>query len=141
MDNKVSQVEEKLTKANVADMPVAQFMTKQVIPLYADTTIRSAIHTFFKHQISGAPVVDQDGVLKGVVSEHDLLLQAATKDLDSTISYTSPAITVKVDARLKDLTVLFYKKKIKRIPVMGAGQRVVGVVSRIDLLTQLALSE
>ncbi len=141
MDHKVSRVEDKLVKANVADMPVVQFMTKQVIPLYSDTTIRLAIHTFFKNQISGAPVVDQNGVLKGVVSEHDLLLQAAIKDLDSPIAYTSPAITVKVDAKLKDLIVLFYKKKIKRIPVVGAGQRVVGVVSRIDLLTQLALSE
>lgn len=141
MDNKVQGVQDKVNKANVGDMPVAQFMTKQVIPVYKDTTIRSAIHLFFKNQISGAPVLDQDGVLKGVVTEHDLLIQAATKDLDSPISYTGQVITVKVDAKLKDLIVIFYKQKIKRVPVLGAGQRVVGVVSRIDLLTQLALSD
>ncbi len=141
MDNKVTKIQEKANDAHVADMPVAQFMTKQVVPAHIGDSIRSVIHMFYKNQISGAPVLDNDGILKGVVSEHDLLLQAATKDLDSPIEFTSKVISVKVDAKLKDLVVIFYKQKIKRIPVVGAGQRVVGIVSRIDLLTQLALSE
>lgn len=141
MDQKVKNVQNKATQANVADMPVAQFMTRPVIPVYVGDSIRSVIHLFHKNQISGAPVLDRRGNLKGVVSEHDLLLQAATKDLGSPIQYTTKIIAVKVDAKLKDLVVIFYKKKIKRIPVVGVGDQVVGIVSRIDLLTQLALSE
>lgn len=136
----ISKVQEKVSEANVAEIPVAQFMTKKVVPAHIGDSIRAVIHMFYKNQISGAPVLDKDGLLKGVVSEHDLLLQAASKDLDSPIEYTSKVISVKVDTPLKDLVLIFYKQKVKRLPVV-AGGRVVGIVSRIDLLAQLAITE
>jgi len=141
MNSKVTSAQEKATKANVADQTVSAFMTKQVLAAHIGDSIRATIHLFYKNQISGAPVLDKNEILKGVVSEHDLLIQAATKDLDSPIEFTTNVTSVKVDAKLKDLIVIFYKHKMKRLPVVGAGGHVVGIVSRIDLLAQLALSE
>ena len=141
MDKNINGFHEKAEQAQVADTPVGQFMTKKVIAVHLGDSIGSVIYAFYKNQISGAPVLNDDGILQGIVTEHDLILQAATRELTAPITFTTKVTTVKVDAKLKDLIMIFYKQKIKRVPVMGAGQRVVGIVSRIDLLAQLAISD
>ena len=52
---------------------VSDYMTRQLITFTVDTPLFEAINTFSKHQVSGAPVVDQAGQLVGVMSEVDCL--------------------------------------------------------------------
>jgi predicted transcriptional regulator len=52
---------------------VADYMTRQLITFRADTPLFDTIKTFSENQISGAPVVDQAGLLIGVMSEVDCL--------------------------------------------------------------------
>ncbi|HLE11397.1 MAG: hypothetical protein A2504_17260 [Bdellovibrionales bacterium RIFOXYD12_FULL_39_22] len=138
MEDKIKDVQQKAKSANVSERPVGSFMTKGVIALRVGDSIRHAISVFKTHKVSGAPVLGTDNALKGILSEYDLVLQAAIKDLDTPFEFTSKVTAVRVDAKLKDIIVIFYKQKIKRIPVIGAANTVVGIVSRIDLLNTLA---
>jgi CBS domain-containing protein len=48
-------------------------MTRKVITISPDATVEEVIRLLLDHQISGAPVVDADGRLVGIVSEFQLL--------------------------------------------------------------------
>ncbi len=55
---------------------VSDFMTAQPIVLTAEMPLHSAAAMFLKHRISGAPVVDAQGILIGVLSQVDLAREA-----------------------------------------------------------------
>jgi len=137
-DSEVKQAQEKAKKANVAEMPASSFMTRKVISVRVGHSIKATIKMFHTHKVSGAPVLDDHDQIKGVISEYDLLLQAATRDLNQPIDFTKEVISIRSDTPLKDIVVLFYKNRVKRIPVLGVSSTVVGIVSRIDLLEKLA---
>ena len=86
---------------------------------------------------SGLPVVSTEGILEGIISEYDLLIQAGSRSLDELIKYTGKVITVYPEMLLKDLLILFYKNKLKRIPVISSKGKLLGMVSRIDLLDKI----
>jgi CBS domain-containing protein len=107
--------------------------------------------------VSGVPVVDPDGRVAGVVSEKDLLsrasfggpasamgLMAAALRQGGTLRVeladrraedlmTAPAVTVREDAPLGEAMALLLQG-INRLPVVDAGGRLVGIVSRGDLM-------
>src|SRR5207237_4669645 len=48
-------------------------MRAEVVTIFPSATLEDAIRLLLNHKISGAPVVDQDGTLVGIISEHRLL--------------------------------------------------------------------
>jgi CBS domain-containing protein len=60
-------------------MKVAEVMRKRVITLMPDTTLKDAVDRLAKHNISGAPVVDEDGNLVGIISETDIFERLRTE--------------------------------------------------------------
>ena len=141
MEDNIKNIQKKAKTAKISELFAESFMTKPVIAAHVGDSIRSVIDMFKRHKISGAPVLSDENSLKGIVTEYDLLLQAATKDLDSPIEFISDVTSVKVDTLLKEIIVIIYKKRLKRIPVLGACNTVVGIISRIDVLSKLALLE
>jgi CBS domain-containing protein len=107
-------------------------------------------------RVSAFPVVDLDGTVVGVVSEADLLVKEALNDrhgVRGTITgllhhadhakaegvtaadlMTSPAVTITPDDPVEHAARLMYDRKIKRLPVVDARGRLVGIVSRTDIL-------
>ena len=67
---------------------VDRFMTIETISLNESTTISTAIKTLKVNKISGAPVLNSKGELVGIISEYDLMIQAATSDHKSKIKFT-----------------------------------------------------
>lgn len=53
-------------------MKISQIMTREALVIQENTTVERMVELFAKHQISGAPVIDEDGELVGVVSLSDL---------------------------------------------------------------------
>lgn len=104
-----------------------------------DERVYTAVKKLLKYGISGAPVVDQDHNLVGVVSEQDCiqaLLRAVHSRLPaSTVAdaMTSEPITVTQDTDFLTVAHLFVKSRVRRIPVVD-GPKLLGQISRRDLL-------
>jgi len=118
---------------------VSDIMSRKLITFQVDTNVLSAIDSLLKYNISGAPVLDENGNLVGILSEIDTmatLIQSSyhgegggkVKDYMST-----NVVTVNPEMGIVDLAEYFLKKHFRRLPVMDRG-KLVGLVSRKDVL-------
>jgi CBS domain-containing protein len=146
----------------------ASIMTRDVLSVGPDTTIKDAAARLSDRGVSAAPVVDGDGHLLGMVSEGDLMqpfgrqralrrawwlnvlaegeqLAPEFRDylrLDTRRVrdvMTKDVVTVGESADVSEIADLLTKHRIKRVPVVREG-KLVGVVSRADLVRALARS-
>ena len=118
---------------------VKDIMAKRLVTFQPDMHVRAAIESLLKHKISGAPVVDENGTLIGVLSEIDCM-PTIIQDLyysDSGGSVgdfmSTELTTVNSEMGLVDLAGFFQKKHFRRLPVVDNGI-LVGQVSRRDVL-------
>lgn len=143
-------------------MYATQAMTRPVVTVPADATVFAAADILLGSRISGAPVVDADGRLVGIVSEADLMnrpevgtvpgkswLQRLLAD-DAFLArdyirshshrvadvMTREVITAGEHAQLGEIAKLMERHHIKRVPIVRDG-KVVGIVSRANLLQGL----
>ncbi len=115
-------------------------MTRRVITLRPGMDVFDAIELLLKNQISGAPVVDDDGNLVGMFTEKDclsILVQAVydhhpTTKIDPFVKHD---LTV-VDEQTDMLTVaqIFLQNTFRRVPVVRDGKKLVGIIARRDIL-------
>lgn len=103
-------------------------------------SIRSAIEILRINKTSLVSIVNDHHILQGIVTEHDLLLQAASQDTNSSINFKKDIITVDENDELKDILILMLKNKLKIVPVTNVYKRLLGTISRIDLLNELISS-
>lgn len=135
--NNLDELKSKAEKARVSDAPVYSFMSKSHVTIQEGSKIFSAIQTLAAHKVGSAPVVNRMNKIIGVISEHDLLIQTATRDVIEPILFTHNPVTVTPETPLKDVLVLLFKRKIHRIPVVMKDFSVVGIVTRMDVLLKL----
>lgn len=143
-------------------MNAADVMSTRLVTVMPGHSIWHAAQIMLDNKVSGVPVIDEDDSLVGMLTEGDLLrrveygLSAAqpripnatdglARDFVRSHSWrvgdvmTSPAVTVTETTTLADVAMLFATRGIKRAPVVSDG-RIVGIVSRADLLRQIAQS-
>jgi CBS domain-containing protein len=112
-------------------------MTKEVICIHKDTPIFQAIDLMAENNITGIPVVGNDGSLVGILSEQDVLRLFHTyeDEKDRTVSdfMTQPAIHFEENEYVLDICYCLRDNAIRRVPVTSNG-KVVGVISRSDIL-------
>jgi len=133
---------------------VGDLMTKSVVTVHEDATFRELVQLMHDCRVSALPVVDLDGAIVGVVSEADLLVKEdpdvlVPRFFDRRVRriergkavaviarhlMSAPAVTVPVDAQVPDAAHLMRERDVKRLFVTDAADKVVGVVSRADLL-------
>ncbi|TJZ99569.1 CBS domain-containing protein [Actinacidiphila oryziradicis] len=132
-------------------------MTSDVIRTVADTPFKDVAALLAQHHISGLPVVDDDDKVIGVISETDLLLhhadqekagaerrfhltpaarRTATKAHARTAGelMSTPAITVRADDSIANAARTMAQHRVERLPVLDEEDRLVGIVTRRDLL-------
>ncbi len=114
--------------------PISHFMSRKVIYATPSTTIRHAMEMMINHKISGLVVVDESETVLGVYSELDAMLQGAGQKLDGPITYSKPAKTIPLKAPFRDVLLLLVKYRVKRFPVVDDRKKLMGVVSRRDLM-------
>jgi CBS domain-containing protein len=116
-------------------MKVKEIMTAPVICTRADASISDVATLLARHRISAVPVTDASGAVIGLVSEFDLLARRGTSARD----IMSPGIiSVNEETDVEEVRFLLIERRIRRVPVM-AGQQLVGIVSRSDLIRQMAV--
>ena len=123
---------------------VRDFMTKDPLSITPDTEIMRAVHLLVSKDISGLPVVDDQGMLVGILTERDCIevaLQAGYFDeLGGRVEQymTTPVETVEPDSSLMDLAELFARSPFRRCPVIEEG-KLVGLICRRDILHALTI--
>jgi CBS domain-containing protein len=118
-------------------MHAKDIMTRDVITVSPTTRVKNLAMLLIKNQISGAPVAGKDGKIIGVVSEADIV---AKKGKDVKAIMSTNIISVTEDTAVEDIAKLMTTHRIKRLPVMR-GEEVVGVVSRADIVSAIALGK
>jgi hypothetical protein len=105
-------------------------MTTSVVSMTPDESVDEAARLLTFHDISGMPVCVGSRVV-GVVSEADLIGKSG-----STVGevMTSPATTVFESTRLEEVAEKLTHQRIRRLPVVDGEGKLVGVVSRRDVL-------
>lgn len=135
-DNELVQLLEKIEELDERALPVtaADVMTPDPLTFKPDTTVHEAAMLLAEHRISGAPVVDGDGKIVGVVSEYDLIARSGVHVSDV---MTRDVISVPDTATVDRVRAILVTQRIKRLPVTTDG-RLVGLISRADLVRELA---
>ena len=134
-------------------MFVQDAMTRSVITVTPHTTLREAAAVLSEHHVTSLPVVAPDGQLVGVVGEADIVRESLVRDQRTLIVHlpteegvsveqveqvmTRQPITVPPDAELADAARVMADFHRKSLPVTDDG-RVVGMISRTDVVRQLA---
>jgi len=144
-----------------------EIMTKNPITLKKDTPVKQATEILSENNIGGAPVVDDDGNLIGIITESDLIAQDIRLHFPTYIQLldgyiylpgslrhfeeefkkaigakvgdvmTTDVITVNEDTTLEDMATFMVEYDIGRLPVVSHGE-VIGIVTKSDLVKAIS---
>lgn len=123
------------------DKPISEFMTTKVMTFSPDMTIYEATTVLAKNKFSGAPVVNKDNELIGMLSEKDCLKtvvdsyynQRPSTSLTVKDYMSANVISVREEKTVIEVAYMFVHSNFKRFPVVR-GNKLVGQISRSDVL-------
>ncbi|MEU3067786.1 CBS domain-containing protein [Streptomyces sp. NPDC006906] len=106
-------------------------MTEPVVTVRLATPSAAVAGLFARHGINGVPVVGEDEHVVGLVSASDLLSRSA-----ATVGalMSRPAVTVYAEQTVAEAARLMARHRCERLPVVDDEERLVGMVTRRDLL-------
>ncbi|MBU0496461.1 MAG: CBS domain-containing protein [Candidatus Thermoplasmatota archaeon] len=117
-------------------MKVEDTMSKELIVAYVPGTIRDALKTLAKHNVSGMPVLKRETkTVVGVVTRNDIFKNPDEEQL-ALIMSTDP-IVINKDQELVDAAKLLYEHRIHGIPVVDKRKNLVGIISPAYILKAL----
>ncbi|WP_411082242.1 CBS domain-containing protein [Streptomyces sp. cmx-18-6] len=121
---------------------VGEVMTREVVTAAPGAPARQVAKLFALHRIGGAPVLDAEDRVVGVVSRTDVAggprpgrvdpvhaAGIAARDL-----MTAPAVTIHPEQRVRDAARVMERRRVDRLPVVDPEDRLIGIVTRRDLL-------
>jgi CBS domain-containing protein len=119
-------------------MLVKDAMTKRVIVIKPDLTVKEAAKIMTEHRV-GSLVVMENDKLAGIITELDIIWKVVAGDLNPNETLvkdimTKEVITIRSDQTLEDATHLMVEKKIKKLPVME-DDKLVGIITATDLIS------
>jgi CBS-domain-containing membrane protein len=147
------------------DRRVSDVMTHDVVTLTGSMTVAEAWEIMLKHLLKALPVLNERDEVVGILTDEDLLsraglqqhLSVAERLDDRTLQYeleslrantlkvsdvmTSPVITVSGDESLGVAAARMAEHRIKRLPVLDESGKLIGVLSRVDILRQVISEE
>jgi CBS domain-containing protein len=139
--------------ANLDSVKVTEIMSRPVITVTPRTPLKEAAQLLVEHGISALPVLDERGLLAGIVSEADLVPMETRPDPRTQATPQAPTagrtprivadvmtrrvISVRADCEVSRAARTMLDEGIKCVPVV-TGRKVVGIVSRRDLVRVIA---
>jgi CBS domain-containing protein len=149
------------------DLPVTQVMSRDVLVVRPDDNVEDVVRLLAQRGISGAPVVDADGLLVGLLDDSDLLVADARLHAPTVVELfgayltlpgeqrryeaalrhalamtvaelmRTPAPSVTDQAIVEDVATLMVEDGVSRVAVVDQAGRVVGIVTRGDLIAAM----
>jgi CBS domain-containing protein len=138
-------------------MLVHDVMTKKPVTVPITASVKEALMLLARHGVTSLPVVGADHRIQGVVSEADLIRESVARDprvqetplegcgvtpatkVDEV--YTPHAVVVRPDDDLASAVELMTSTSVKSLPVVDRKDRVIGIVSRSDVVRLLARAD
>lgn len=169
-ENSYVKIEEKTFKTGVVDMKIKDIMTKDVITVREEETVETCAKLLAENNLSGLPVVDEAGFVKGMITEGDLIRRKAKVPTPAYLEFlggiiyldnpnkffeevkrsmgltakevmTEDVVTIRPEDSIEKAANLLVRKQIKRLPVLDEHNKLIGIVSRKDIMTHLFLEE
>lgn len=133
-------------------------MTRKVFSVKRAAPLKEVAELMAKEKISGIPVLEDDSKVAGIISEKDFLSSMGSGDKTHFMAFvaecllgngcaafpvsfqraedimTSPAIIVREDATVFEISNIFFEKNINRVPVADREGKLLGIVSRADIV-------
>ena len=144
-------------------MKVKEIMIKDVVSIKPDDNAKDALALLFKMQISGLPVIDAQGKLVGMFTEKGVLRQILPSYLEKVGRFVyeenpksikkkfqdlinlsvsqlmrKEVITIDENTSLCEVARLMLTQKIRRIPILDKEKKIIGIVSREDIVKAYA---
>ena len=124
-----------------APIMVTDYMSKKLVTFTPQQSILEVMELFTKHNISGGPVLDDNGFLVGIISEADCMKQISESRyfnqpiLDKSVEryMTKNVETIPHDISIFDAAAVFDRGNRRRLPVMKDGI-LVGQISTKDIV-------
>jgi IMP dehydrogenase len=104
------------------------------ITLSEQATLGEALAMFKEYKIGGIPVVDQDGTLKGIVTNRDLRFQKDLKRSVTDIMTKEKLITANEGITLSEAEDILQEFKIEKLPIVDKNGRLKGLITYRDIL-------
>jgi len=115
-------------------------MTKDVITVSEDMSIVELAKVLYENKISGVPVVDKDKKLVGVVTEKDLINIIFSGNVRNTKVgdiMSRNIIKFTPDTDIDKIALAISEKNVRRVIIVDDKDKVVGIVSRRDIIKML----
>ena len=138
-------------------MLVRELMSTHPITVTRLTRVVTALSLMSEHRVTALPVVTADGLVEGVISEADVLTDRVPTDQrhheipleDSSLDsprlveevMTLHVLSVQADTDVAEAVDLFTSSGVKSMPVADGAGRIVGVISRSDVVRALARAD
>lgn len=151
-------------------MLIRDIMTKEVVTVTEEDTVEKCAKLLSNYDLSGLPVVDNEGYVTGIITEGDLLKHNAEVEVPAFLEIlggiiylsdpnkyfsdvkksmgryvktvmTEEVETIAVHEKVEVAAKILTNKKIKRLPVIDEEAKLVGIVSRKDVMNHLFASE
>ena len=130
------------------DVTAREVMSGKVLVASPSMTVEECLKVLVNSRVTGPPVVDDAGRVVGVVSEYDVLKILKTagekggekgrrEALSHKITYSSPVEAIPEDLPLDGILARFIQTKVRRFPVLDRSEKLVGIVTRRDLIRVL----
>ncbi|MGQ0616826.1 MAG: CBS domain-containing protein [Acidimicrobiia bacterium] len=142
--------------------PVRDVMTTEVVTLSPDDTVETALRTLLDSGVDAAPVVDGAGVVVGMLSDADLIVRESQLHFPTVVTILGASIELgqkrfdddlrkALGARVADVmsdepftcgpdesieraATVMHDEELSRLPVLDGDGRLVGLISRKDVL-------
>ncbi|HVL22662.1 MAG TPA: CBS domain-containing protein [Thermomicrobiales bacterium] len=158
--------QEQFVIPNTSEITVEQIMRRDVPAIGPDDTVAYVARTMADHRLAGVPVVD-DGEVIGIITESDIIQREADIDAPTPVPFldaifvadagalygdevrralainarmlmSNPVTNIRQSATLSEVATVMIDRHLKVLPVLDDEERLVGIVTRAELVRVIA---
>jgi acetoin utilization protein AcuB len=111
-----------------------EIMSTPIHSLNDGQTVSEAIEFLKRYQVHHIPIMNEENLLCGIVSDRDILTNQAQPNLELRFIMSSEVLTAKEKTLIYDIARVMYTEKISCVPIINDTQQLVGIITKTDLL-------
>jgi CBS domain-containing protein len=127
-----------MKKLTTADVKVSRVMTKNLITVFLGSMVEEAVRKMIDFDVECLPVVDSEGILHGLLTFRDIVRkviysQVDVRKLKVEDIMAKDLVTCDLSCTVLDVVKIMKNKHLRRIPVVNAKNKLMGLVTDFDL--------